>query len=344
MAPRNQSAFSEPLTIRPLSLPHRQTFILLHGRGSSASKFGPVFLNTPFTVQPANTRDSVDDSPLTTLAKAFPHAKFVFPTSPRSRATIYKRSIINQWFDSWHLDLDDDDDDDDDDNNNAARATTRAQGKDWYMIEGLQQTTEYLHALLRREIALVPGGAGSVVLGGFSQGCAASLVALLLWDGEPLAALLGMCGWLPFTASLMEVVRCSGSTAGAGIGSDGDEVLWADEFDPFDRSGDDGVDRMPTALQPRDVSAAVVRELQERLELDGQSVGHLSHPVSLNTRVFLGHGSEDDKVPLQLARTSAECLQAIGINVSWNAFPGLHHWYSSDMLTSIARFLESECC
>lgn len=40
--------------------------------------------------------------------------------------------------------------------------------------------------------------AQNVILGGLSQGCAAALIATLLWDGEPLAAAFGMCGWLPY--------------------------------------------------------------------------------------------------------------------------------------------------
>jgi hypothetical protein len=53
------------------------------------------------------------------------------------------------------------------------------------------------------EIELVD--AKNVVLWGLSQGCAASLVALLTWDGEPFGAVVGMCGWLPFRKHLEEI-------------------------------------------------------------------------------------------------------------------------------------------
>lgn len=76
------------------------------------------------------------------------------------------------------------------------------------MIDGLRETTAYLHTLIREEIALLRaagGGSRDIVLGGLSQGCAASLVAAALWDGEewPLGAVVGMCGWLPFVEGVM---------------------------------------------------------------------------------------------------------------------------------------------
>ncbi|KLU92226.1 hypothetical protein MAPG_11172 [Magnaporthiopsis poae ATCC 64411] len=56
------------------------------------------------------------------------------------------------------------------------------------------------------EIASTPGGvARNVVLVGLSQGCAASLVSLLLWEGAPLGAMAGICEWwLPFCARMRE--------------------------------------------------------------------------------------------------------------------------------------------
>lgn len=48
-------------------------------------------------------------------------------------------------------------------------------------------------------------GKENVVLWGLSQGCATSLSSLLTWDGEPFAAVVGMCGWLPFANEIMDV-------------------------------------------------------------------------------------------------------------------------------------------
>ena len=98
-----------------------------------------------------------------------------FPSASLSPATIYGGSKINQWFDNWHLE-------------------DRHQ-KPELQVEGLRASTEYVHGLVKREIEKV--GKENVVLWGLSQGCATSLAALLLWDGEPFAAVVGTCGWLP---------------------------------------------------------------------------------------------------------------------------------------------------
>lgn len=155
--------YPEVLVRQPLSGSHRQTFILLHGRGSFGAKFGPDLLAT-----------RIPD--FGSLSDAFPHAKFIFPTASKRRARIFKRTPIHQWFDYWSLET--------------------PEKREELQIDGLRETSKYIHGLLKKEVELV--GADNVVLGGLSQGCAASLVALLLWDGEPLAGMVGMCGWLPY--------------------------------------------------------------------------------------------------------------------------------------------------
>lgn len=114
------------------------------------------------------------------------------------------------------------------------------------MIDGLRETTAYLHALIREEIALLrpsAGGARDIVLGGLSQGCAASLVGAALWDGEEgsLGAVVGLCGWLPF----VEGVMAAGSGCGGGGGSvDLFERGGKDEggLDSFERDGGEEVE------------------------------------------------------------------------------------------------------
>ncbi|KUJ16439.1 alpha/beta-hydrolase [Mollisia scopiformis] len=83
-------SYPAPLIIQPL-LTRKQTLIILHGRGSTASKFSPPLLTTS------------SSSSGSTLQSSFPHAKVIFPTASLSRATIYKRSCTHQWFNNWHL-------------------------------------------------------------------------------------------------------------------------------------------------------------------------------------------------------------------------------------------------
>ncbi|KAK3940845.1 alpha/beta-hydrolase [Diplogelasinospora grovesii] len=299
------STFPAPIVVEPVSGTHRQTFILLHGRGSSADKFGPVLLDTPITSTDDGGKDTV-----VTLATAFPHAKFIFPTAPRSRATVYNRSRINQWFDCWHVD--------------APRA--EQEKREWLMIDGLQETVGFVHGLLQTEIASV--GAENVVLGGLSQGCAASLTGLLLWEGEKIGACVGMCGWVPFLKSLTEAVP------GAAGYEDGED----NEDDPFERS--DPEDQPDDDAAEEDVAVKAVRTLREKLEMDDQP-SLSGRPAVFETPIFLGHGTEDDRVPIDLGRDTERCLGAMGLGTSWIEYGGLGHWYSGAMLAHMVQFLRT---
>jgi len=189
---RKSSIYPDPLITPPLK-EHKETWIILHGRGSNAQKFGSELLSTQIPGHGS-------------LPQAFPHAKFIFPTASTRRATIYKRKEIHQWFDNWHLDA----------------PTEREE----LQIDGLRETSIFLHDLLKAEIAVV--GAKNVVLGGLSQGCAAALVSMLLWEAEPLAAMFGMCGWLPFRKRMQDIVE---SATGTGDGAEDDDD------DPFTKDG-----------------------------------------------------------------------------------------------------------
>lgn len=334
MAPATH--FPDPLVVPPLSS-HKQTFILLHGRGSSAAKFGPALLSTAIPAGVDRTADPLTgselpgsvtlppglDPPPTTLATLFPHAKFIFPTAPRSRATAYKRSIINQWFDCSHI------------HDNPDRDP-------WLMIDGLQQTTTFLHDLLKQEAELI-GGPENLVLGGLSQGCAASLVAALLWEGGKLGAVVGMCGWLPFKG----VLETAAGIGGNGLGGDGslDDVQ---NVDPFESSPvetpENGLDLFerpyPMHIEGNaDPCAKAIFGLREEIELQGAPSLH-GHSSITTTPVFLGHGVDDEKVPAQLGQESAECLEALGIPIYWHEYQGLGHWYSEAMLADLVHFLQ----
>lgn len=301
-------AYPEPLVIPPHSPPHKITFILLHGRGSSGEKFGPALLDTPIRFSTSGEQGATQS--LQTLTSVFPHARFVFPTAARRRATLYGRAHTNQWFDSWKLD---------------PPATAREE----LQAPGLCETTEYLHGLLRDEVAAVPGGAPNVVLGGLSQGCAASLISLLLWEGPPVAAVFGMCGWLPFAARLFEQLEDPDSgTAESSEWNDG----W-DPFDPFERDEDPGG-------TDRDLPAGAIRWLKEELRLPGTAPPTMRGEFN-RVPVFLGHGVEDPKVNVVLGREACTSLSYLGIDVHWKEYPSLGHWYSGDMLRDVVLFLQA---
>ncbi|KAK4502998.1 hypothetical protein PRZ48_006425 [Zasmidium cellare] len=171
--PRTPPPFIVPPTSR-----HKQTLILLHGRGSTGEMFGRALLQSPLS----NNQ---------TLQTAFPNAKFIFPTAAARRAKWYNRALINEWFDSVPID--------EQDTHKMSR-----EEEEW-QIEGLRESGEVLRGIIREEVEVV--GAGNVVLGGLSQGFAMALWVLLGWDEGRLGGFVGMSGWLPFAGDVEGILK-----------------------------------------------------------------------------------------------------------------------------------------
>lgn len=293
---RRKTDYPAPLIVPP-KLSHKQTFIILHGRGSNAAAFGPFLLEA-----------TVGQSDTDTLASIFPHAKFVFPTASFRRAKSYKKVAITQWFDNGSLE--------------------KLYQRQEIMVDGLRESSAHVHGLLEQEIALV--GAENVVLGGLSQGCATTLISLLLWEGPPLGAAFGFCGWLPFCKFLRESLA---------------SVEAGDDDDPFCRIGDEdddaGTENSSDSHTSREVPAAEVAVQGLRKELDLEPIASLSLSFQ-RTPLFLGHGNEDEKVPVHLGRAARACIDSLSGGVSWNEYAGLGHWYSADMLADMVGFLKAK--
>ena len=282
--------FSEPLVILP-QVEYKKTFVILHGRGSTVQRFAPTLLST---VTPLGE----------TLQSAFPDAKHIFLAASRSRATIYKRSYTYQWFDQWHME--------------------DPYKRQDLMRHGLKKSCDYLHTVLKREIEEL--GKENVVLWGLSQGCATSLMALLTWDGEAFAAVVGMCGYLPFANHIRDIA-----------GGDKTAVHGEKEEDPFFRSEDedDGGDfSAENRSLKHDSAAQAVSFLRNEIEMDGTT-----KMAFQNVPVFLGHGIEDEKVLISNGKEGEVCLGLLGIDVKMVEYEGLGHWYSDEMLADIFAFL-----
>ncbi|KAF2684252.1 phospholipase/carboxylesterase family protein-like protein [Lentithecium fluviatile CBS 122367] len=261
-------ANSPPLIVPPLQN-HKTTLIILHSRGSTAHKFAEPLLThlaSPLSRATTQRPNSPAGSPKS-FRYHFPNTRFVFLTAPLRRAVVLKRSLTHQWFDNWSL--------------------IQPELKQHLQVPGLRETSAFLHDLLNKEIEVV--GADNVVLMGLCQGCAASIVAALLWEGEAFGALVGM--W--------------------DTGKAGDDSL----VEP----GDDGED-----IFERDCEGSGGGTKFERAWIP----------------VFMGHGTEDDKVPCDIGRLAAEFLRGIDMNVDWKEFEGLGHWYSEDMLRDVIRFIK----
>ena len=287
-----KDTLADPMIVLP-QLEHRQTIIILHGRGSYAAKFGPPLLETEVNGQ--------------TLQTVFPRAKIIFPTATKEKATIYKNPT-HQWFDNWHLE-----------------DYTRSQH---LMVDGLNKSCGFIHGLLKTEIEAV--GKENVVLWGLSQGCATSLASLLVWDGEPFAAVVGMCGWIPFGNELVKIGR-----------GHGDKGLEEDHDDPFALSGDEDEDPFATSDDDDevrgDLPSQAVKFLRESIEMEDKN-GMAFQEIP----IFLGHGTEDEKVDIKLGREAKNALDLLGTNIQMKEYEGLGHWYSEDMLRDIFKFIKKK--
>jgi phospholipase/carboxylesterase len=151
--------------------------------------------------------------------------RFIFPHAPVMPVSINNGYRMRAWYDVLGFDAD------------APQDET-----------GLRRSQQLVEALLKREKERgIP--ADRIVLGGFSQGCAVSLLTGLR-QPERLAGIMGLSGYLPLAAK----------TAG------------------------------------------------ERTE------------ASLQTPIFLAHGTHDEVVALERAEASRDALQALGYQVEWHEY------------------------
>ena len=305
--------YPEPLILPP-STEHTHSVVLLHGRGSNATRFGLEFLES---------KTSTGES----LQELFPSVKFIFPTAKKRRSTALKRIKINQWFDNFSLE--------------------DPSERQELQYEGLKETAEFMYELVRHEASLL-GGVGNVIIGGLSQGCAMALIVLLSFAGsgaasdegkctgkpgkEFLGGFIGMSGWLPFAQDIASAALPT--FQGGDEGNDdpfGEPPVSQDLAERFD------VDESMLARQLR--VANFVRDIVDLAPLEGQTSQTRLH----HTPCFLGHGTADEKVSFHLGEESRDTLRQLGLNVTWKQYDELGHWYKvPDELNDIACFLRED--
>ncbi|RHZ58129.1 uncharacterized protein CDV56_103020 [Aspergillus thermomutatus] len=272
--------YPPPLVIPPLrNDQHTHTIILLHGRGSNSERFGHVFIES------------------TGIAKRLPTTKFIFPTARKRRSTVLKRIPINQWFDNYSLE----------------DPNTRTE----LQLDGLQESSEFLRRLIDEEAELlsndpaVGDGYRRVVIGGLSQGCAASVFCLL--GGFPsvreggesklLGGFIGMSGWLPFEGEIAGLLKID---AGDREGSQSEAEEDYDNPFAHDTDGDDVPAHIQAVNHIRDILG------MPPCQYDADDSENALHP----------------KVSVDLGRRMASILSdGFGMDVTWKAYEEFGHWY-----------------
>lgn len=317
--------FPPPLVFDAVSGTHKSTVILLHGRGRKAEDFAAEFLLSAPTI--------TTGSPPITIQTALPDTRFIFARGRKQRATKYKRSLVRQWFDDWHLR----------DPDFVTDAVDQLYD-DGLQTAGLGETVAYLHDLVTRESQLIEGGSRNIVLAGFSQGGAAALLAGLLWNrgsGEQIGGLIGICTWLPYLKQMMNIFEGRGVATdclGSGSGSADKQYAQNDAFDPFERQTSPD----STNESPQDPLETALAWLRDEIELPMDAMSGRSLERSQRVPLLLCHGSDDTKVMPERSREASDTMSTLGgFNVVRKTYEGVAHETSAAMLADILAFLIS---
>ena len=268
--------FNPPFTIPPIST-HTHTLILLHDRGGSGQDFGLDMLN-------ATTSSGM------LLQSIFPGMKFIFPNANSQCVTAIEGGPrMAQWFDVY--------------------STIDPSEREALQVKGLREGAQYVHRTLDEEALTLP--LENIFLGGFSQGSAMALFALLAYrplnrEGH-LGGFVGLSGWLPLKKSL--------------------DGLLSDFSDK--NQGEGG--------EASDVNTRISTLLRNQVGLPPVDA---SPPKLENICIFLGHGEADNEAPLDLARQTTDSFNDLGLNVISKTYDALGHaWRSGDQIDDVAAFL-----
>ncbi|KAJ5569894.1 uncharacterized protein N7459_009324 [Penicillium hispanicum] len=302
----SHNLFPAPLVIAPAGKQHTHTFVLLHGKGSTAKRFGYELLNS------------------TNLRKRLPTVKFIFPAARQQRATRFRKMPIHQWFKDRSIE--------------HPEETTEAQ------LEGLSETASFLRSLIDEEARILgKGGYERIVLWGLGQGCAAGIFTLL--GGWPdncrqrtIGAFIGMSGWLPHQIQLCGILRLDNMPTDEPRDRFQDCPLLLNNLEPS--QGEDDTRLKGHAFQH-------IRNILDLSSVDGKRhapENSKQSPVCyrMKTPVFIGHGSVDQRVPVEHSKGMAQIIsEGLNGDMVWKVYEGLEHSYRADEIDDILEFLQA---
>lgn len=236
------------------------------------------------------------------LTQLLPGARFIFPTARRRRSSAFRRTRLTQWFDIASLD------------DPSYRKHTQ--------IQGLEESYLEIREILVQEIGKV--SARNVILGGLSQGLAMGILSLLAME-HPIGGFVGMSGWMPYREDIHSLVTGEGQAD--------------DEENPFgegENAPSTSKTREPAEQEPIIKAANFVRDL---LSVAGTQISMASQ-TAITTPIFLGHGSADSKITLNLGEDVRATSEAIGFKVRWEVYREQGHWYKvPDEIDDITDFM-----
>ncbi|KAI2470471.1 Alpha/Beta hydrolase protein [Annulohypoxylon bovei var. microspora] len=199
-----------------------------------------------------------------------------------------------------------------------AHSLTDVTARQDLQLPGIRESVQHLRAILNDEIVRLDGSADRVVLGGISQGAAIAIWVLLCRDipARRLGAFVGASTWLPFAANVESFLSPSAISHDRNPRS---TSLASSEADSF-------VEGMMGALRRTLPDPSVRRPF-------------------LSTPVFLGHGTDDAYVDIELGRQARHVLTQIGFEVEWREYDGADqegHWLKvPEEVDGIVHFLST---
>jgi predicted esterase len=315
----DRSSYPEPFFV-DARREHQQSLILLHGRGSNGKDFGEGLLRSQIGLLPEG------DFEPTTIAAVLPNTKFIFPTARKRRAKWYNRATISQWFDNVPIDEQD-----------AGMSQEQAE----WQLEGLRQSREYLRKIVDEEITLV--GAANVFVGGLSQGCAMGLHFLLSYTGfrSTLGGFIGMSGWLPFVDDMEDILHPPRNDEEHDDNDECDDpfALSDSDFDHVEHASSSEQAVLPSGnIALSSAAVTICNFVRDNMDLEPMTGSQ--HPPWVQTPVFLGHGTKDEKVKVGKGFRAAEFLRKVGMQVTWKEYDEGHGYKIPEELDDIVQFLQ----
>ncbi|GAP91279.2 putative acyl-protein thioesterase [Rosellinia necatrix] len=294
-------AYPPPYIVEPTA-PHTSTMILLHDRGSDGAEFGRGLLETGFT------SGSASGSGYRTLPALLPGTRFLFPTVPAGVAV--------EWFD-------------------AELRADRANDQEG-QLRDLATAAVMLRTAVQRELSNGSNGDGGgggniparrIVLGGFGQGCAVALSALLSLEFA-LGGFVGLSGYLPFQLELEAAVTY------------GEVIEYDEEEGEGEEGGEDVEGEDGDEGDPPDPGVRALVLARDLLRLPALEEAPAIEHTAVATPVFLGHGEIDAQRPRALGEAARLTMRQAGYDVRWRLYPGLGHWYRiPDEIDDVVAFL-----
>lgn len=184
-----------------------------------------------------------------------------------------------------------------------ARSLTDPTARQDLQVPGIKESVAYLRGVLDAEVGRLGGRPEKVILGGISQGGAMAMWTLLC---SPRAHERGLCAfvvastWLPFATDIASILSKPANSHSFST--------------PPSQSAEGDF---------RDFVEAMVAPAKDVLRR-----ADCPHPL-LRTPVFIGHGSDDAYVDIELGREAARVLSSIGFDVEWKEYSGAEqegHW------------------